>query len=477
MKFYRKSSFLGGILLGLVLINEKTEARENERSLIGETWRKEEKMPKSKKEQKNLFNAKTTTLSNGLVVVVVEDHAVPRVSIGLLYHVGSCDDPESLFGLSHMTEHMFFHGSKKYPNIDVTVGNLGGYVNACTSEDFTMYISDCPAESINTIFDIEADRMANFCLKDDKIFKKEQMAVYEERLMRVENLPLGIASEYIMASLSPQHPYGRDIGGMRHNIIAYSRAAIMDHYKKFYKPNNATLIVIGDVQATRVFEDAERFFGGIPRGSVPKRKRPENALQKDIYHEITYYSDKVASNKVDFIYNTPHQSTCDLIKIYALYIGLDALFDGVVYQFSRYFIDKKSLVYGLYCNYQASLDPRPLTISAALMPKVSLERFKKEFNKKIKNVLKNGLTHKEFERAKKNYLTNMVYRARDGHDKIRFAFANLALGFKINQIELIPEILNSITYEQTHEALKEVFSVKPFGVVCFIPKEKAGIKE
>jgi zinc protease len=337
-----------------------------------------------------------------------------------------------------------------------------------------MYVTDCPANALHIVLDLESDRMANFNLKNKDIFEKEKMAVFEERLMAVENPPLGIAEEYIMGALSPQHPYGREVIGLRHNILGYSCEAIMDHYKKWYKPNNAALIVIGDVNANEVFAQAEQYFGKIKSGEVPKRERVKNALTKDISHEITYYSDKVSSNKVALLYNNvPHHSTHSEKDIHAISIGLDALFAGVVFQFSRYFIDKKALASNLSCLFHESLDPRPLSISAALMPDVSIEKFMKEFFSKIKQVVEHGISEEEFNRAKQNRIKECVYDARDGHQKMRFVFANLALGHKLDDIEATVEYINSVTHDDVNRMLKSVFAEQPFATVKYLPKVNA----
>jgi zinc protease len=428
-------------------------------------------------QKKKLFNAKVKTLSNGLNVIVIEDKEIPRISVGVLYGVGSCDDPENLFGLSHITEHMFFHGSKKYPHLDKTIGNVGGEINACTSEDFTMYITDCPNSALPLIFDIESDRMGNFSLKNKEIFEKEQMAVFEERLMSVENQPLGVAFEYIYAALSPQHPYGKEIIGTRKNIKSYSMQVINEHYKKWYKPNNAHLIVIGDVDGQSVFNLAEQYFGQIPAGEVPKREREKNALENDISHKITYYSDKVATSKVRMLFSGLHHTNCTAKEFFALNIGLAALFDGVAFEFYRYFSDTKSLVSSMNCYYQTSLDPKPICISVDLMPGVQSKPFLKKFFERLRRAIANGLDVSEFNRAKQGYLTSATYATCDSHSKIRLVFAKLAMGWTVNQIESTLDDIDSVTIEDVNKQLRTVFEKSPIGLVIVSPKNnKKGAK-
>ncbi|MDR0633024.1 MAG: insulinase family protein [Holosporales bacterium] len=426
------------------------------------------------KKKKPLLNAQTKVLKNGLHVVVVEDHQVPRVSVGVLYHVGSCDDPENLLGISHMLEHMFFHGSKKYPNVSETISTLGGSTNAFTSEDCTMYIEDCPSDAVDVVLLLEADRMANFFLHDDVVFQKERKAVFEERLMRVENPPLGIANEYITNALSPQHPYGREIIGMRHHILAYSREAVMEHYRKWYGPNNATLVVIGDVNAAEIFKKAENAFGGIKARPAVRRERVQNAITEGIQHTVQYCTDKVESEKVSLFYQAPHHKADGLDTCYALCIGLDALFEGVVCKFCRHFVDKKGLVFGMDCSYDVeSWDPKPVVIQVSLVPGVQYKKFSQEFEKEIQKVVAHGLDPREFDRAKKSCITDMVHLATDGHQKIRMMLACLALGLSIDDIEKTHDRLEAVTLEQTNAVLKRVFAKEPVAIVRLCPEATA----
>jgi zinc protease len=441
---------------------------------IGSVEAKKQKDVEYKKQK--LFNAKSKTLKNGLQIIVVEDHDIPRISVGVLYRVGSCDDPANLFGLSHMTEHMFFHGSKKYPSIDKALGNVGGGVNACTSSDFTLYTTDCPSSALHLVLDIEADRMRDFNLEDEDIFNKEKMAVTEERLMRVENSPLGLASEYIDASLSPQHPYGKEIIGSMKNIDAYSMNAVNEHYRKWYAPNNACIVIIGDVDHQAVFHLADQYFGNIPAGQAPKREREKNSIDSDIVHKITYQSDKVTTAKVDLLYNAPHHTTFSQKELFALDIGLCALFNGVAYDFYRYLADKKSLISGINYSCGPSLNPAPLRISVELMPDVPSKRFLKTFFDGMQKVITKGLSSREFNRAKRSCLTSATYATCDSHRKIRMVFVQLAMGYTIEQIESTIDDINSVTIDDVNKMLNTVFGQKPIGIAKVLPKTRKQVQ-
>ncbi|MDR0631045.1 MAG: insulinase family protein [Holosporales bacterium] len=419
---------------------------------------------------RRLLNAKSHTLKNGLQVIVVEDRAIPRVSVGVLYKVGSCDDPENLFGLSHMTEHMFFHGSVKYPQIDATIGKLGGTLNACTSSDCTAYITDVPATALEVIFRIEANRMGNFNLRKTKIFGSEKKAVHEERLMVIENQPDGVALEYIRMAISPQHPYGREVIGFPHNIMNYSADAVMEHYRKWYAPNNAVLIVVGDVNAADVFKKAEAHFGNIKSRDVPKRVRVANA-SSDIHQKLTFYSSNVASNKVDLVYNAPHHSTHSMKEIRAMKILLEVLFGGVVYEFCHRFLQKNELVADFCVCHYTTLDPAPFYVCVSLRDGVTCEKFLKEYFKRIKELAKRGVSEEDFRRAKQSYLTSATYQARDGHSRIRMRIVEcLGAGGTLDQIENAIVDIESVTIEDVNNMLRQFINKKPFAIIKTVVK-------
>jgi zinc protease len=287
--------------------------------------------------------------------------------------------------------------------------------------------------------------------------------------MRVENQPLGSVGEYITAALSPQHPYGKEIIGTRKNIESYSVDAVMTHYKNWYKPNNATLIVVGDVHAEEIFKEAKNLFEKIKAGPLSLRNRQKNFITENIFHEISHYTDKVASEKLCMLFNVPHHSTHEIEDVYALDICLCALFNSAVFKFSRYFIDKKLIVSEFDYCYEQTLDPMPLKLYVSLMPGKSTELFIKKFDQKILSLVKNGLDKKEFDRAKNMCLTNAVYKTKDGHKKIRMVFTDLALGLSVETIEKRQEHIESITISKANSVLKSVFSKKPLGTVKFFP--------
>lgn len=414
------------------------------------------------------FNSQCRTLSNGLQVIVIEDSSLPRVSFGVLYHVGSADDPENMAGISHMTEHMFFvGGSTKYPDAMKAFHSIGCCSNAWTSYDHTVYISEGPSSALGKLMEIEADRMQNYHLRNKAIFKSENGAVFQERLMSRENPPLGLAEEYIQASLCPQHPYGKPVIGYRHHIQAYTLDAINKHIQTWYKPNNATLIIIGQVKAEKVFALAQQHFGKIAKGNIPPRNRPKNSIREGITSTLEYTTDKVASPKVQFLYHNPHSSTHDLSKVLAFDIGFEALLGNPVFSFCKYFA-KRGYTVVLADNEVNSRDPYEAVITFQLPAGKSADSFQKLFFQRLRKVLQQGISREEFERAKRG-IRNGCYKQTDDHRQMRLSLVFQLNHLDISRIEQLPQMFESITLEQTMDALREFLLKKPFAVVRFLP--------
>src|SRR5262245_29418781 len=211
------------------------------------------------------------TLDNGLQVVVIPDHRTPVVTQMIWYKVGSADETPGKSGLAHFLEHLMFKGTAKHPagEFSKTVLQVGGNENAFTSTDYTGYYQRVPRDQLARMVEFEADRMTGLILKDENVLP-ERDVVLEEFNMRVANNPDARLTEQIMAALYLNHPYGRPVIGWRQEIEKLDREDALAFYKRFYAPNNAILIVAGDVETNEVRPLVEKFYGPIPaQSSIP----------------------------------------------------------------------------------------------------------------------------------------------------------------------------------------------------------------
>ncbi len=205
------------------------------------------------------------TLDNDLQVVVIPDHRTPVVTQMIWYKVGSADETPGKSGLAHFLEHLMFKGTEKHAvgEFSRIVHRVGGNQNAFTSTDFTAYFQRVPREQLPTMMNLEADRMTGLVLKDENVLP-ERDVVLEERNMRVANSPAARLIEQIQGALYLNHPYGRPIIGWRQEIEKLDREDALAFCRRFYAPNNAILVIAGDVEAADVRPLVEQTFGSIP---------------------------------------------------------------------------------------------------------------------------------------------------------------------------------------------------------------------
>ncbi|SDH68405.1 M16 family metallopeptidase [Roseospirillum parvum] len=223
-----------------------------------------------------VFGAETATLKNGLQVVVVPNHRGPVIHHMVWYKVGAADEPPGKSGLAHLLEHLMFKGTEKVPagEFSKIVARNGGRDNAFTGSDYTAYHQTIARDRLPLVMELEADRLANLRLAEED-FQTERQVVLEERLSRVENEPAALLAERLDLALWVTHPYRNPVIGWEDEIKALTRTDALAFHAAHYAPNNAILVVAGDVTLDEVLPLAEKFFGPIPAAEVAERTRPE----------------------------------------------------------------------------------------------------------------------------------------------------------------------------------------------------------
>lgn len=222
----------------------------------------------------NASPIQTFQLNNGLKILVKEDHRAPVAVSMLWYHVGSADELPGTTGVAHVLEHLMFKGTKDTPKgvFSKTIASLGGQENAFTNTDYTTYFEKLAAANLETALKLEADRMQNLIIVDDE-FYKEMQVIQEERRMRTDNNPQGLEFERFMAAIHLSAPYHHPIIGWMSDLQQMQPEDARNWYQQYYVPNNATLVVVGDVSADKVFKLADKYFGSI--------KPKQQLLRKD----------------------------------------------------------------------------------------------------------------------------------------------------------------------------------------------------
>ncbi len=225
-------------------------------------------------------------LANGMKVLLVESPKAPVVTVQIWYKVGSRNEVMGKAGLSHMLEHMMFKGTPKYPKgaFSRLIKKNGGHDNAFTIQDFTTYFENLAADKVELALELEADRLRGLLL-DDKEFQLDREVVKEERRLRSEDDPQSYLAEALFAQAFQMHPYHWPIIGWFPDLNAMTRADLKRHYDAYYVPNNATLIVVGDIKAAKLLPVITRHFEAIPKRPLPQQQvvtEPEQKCERRI---------------------------------------------------------------------------------------------------------------------------------------------------------------------------------------------------
>src|SRR4051795_4257058 len=251
------------------------------------------------------------TLANGMQVVVIPDHRTPVVTQMVWYKVGSADETPGRSGLAHFLEHLMFKGTAKHPagEFSQTVLRIGGNENAFTSTDYTGYFQRVPREQLAMMMEFEADRMTGLILKDENVLP-ERDVVLEEYNMRVANNPDARLLEQMMAALYLNHPYGRPVIGWRQEIEKLDREDALAFYKRFYAPNNAILVIAGDVAADDVRPIAERTFGEVAaQPAIPEQRARPQEPEPVAPRTVTLSDPRVEQTSLRRYYLVPSSTT------------------------------------------------------------------------------------------------------------------------------------------------------------------------
>ncbi|MAL78660.1 MAG: peptidase M16 [Sneathiella sp.] len=419
-----------------------------------------------------LFNPKATTLDNGLEVVVLEDHRAPIVTHMVWYKIGAADEKPLKSGIAHFLEHLMFKGTKSLApgEFSAIVAKNGGQENAFTSYDYTAYFQNVSVDKLPLFMKMEADRMQNLQLTDD-VVAPELKVVLEERSQRTDNTPGGQFSEQFNAAQYMAHPYGTPIIGWRHEIEGLTTQDALDWYNTYYAPNNAILIVAGDVKAEDVFTLAEKYYGPIPAKEIPERERVQEPPQ--LAKRVVEMSDsRVRQPSWRQSYLGPVSRQTDPAELRALEVLGRILGGGVT---SRLYNDlvvdgKIATNAGAYFN-SGAYDNTSFLLYGSPTPDHSIEDVEAAVKTIIRDVMTNGITEKELARAKKQMLADAIY-ARDSMQGAANIFgAALANGESIENIVNWPQQISDVTAEDVKAAANMIFDERQSVVGRLLPEQ------
>ncbi|PKU22042.1 M16 family metallopeptidase [Telmatospirillum siberiense] len=411
-----------------------------------------------------IFNPETFTLKNGMQVVVIPNHRVPVLSHMVYYKVGAADETPGKTGLAHMVEHMMFKGTKAVPAgvFSQLVAKNGGRDNAFTTADFTAYYQNVAADKLELVMKLESDRMANLSLKDAD-FLPERQVVIEERRMRIDNAPAARLNEQLEASLFLNSPYHHPVIGWRNEIEKYTLADVVDFHHRWYAPNNAILLVSGDITVARLKPLAEKYYGVIPARAVPPRQRTEEP-PPIAARTVELRDPEVHQPNWQRLYLAPSYLSGETRFAYPLQILGEILGGGSTSRLYRSLVVERKLAAMASAGYDpGSLGPTSFSFDASPLPGISMEDLQAAMLAQIRSVVTDGVSAGEVEQAKRRLQTSIVY-AKDSYSAgARVLGAALAGGRRIADAEAWPQRIAAVSTDEVNEAAR--FVLRDEGVV------------
>jgi zinc protease len=418
------------------------------------------------------------TLKNGLEVVVIPDRRTPVITHMVWYKVGAADEEPGKSGLAHFLEHLMFKGTAKNPagRFSQVVSTIGGQENAFTSSDYTGYFQRVSRDKLKEMMEFEADRMTGLVLTDD-VVKPELNVVLEEQNQRVANSPGAKLGEEVQAALYLNHPYGRPVIGWRHEIEKLTRDDALAFYRKYYTPNNAILVVAGDVTVDEVKKLAEETYGKVPRVSeLPPRKRPQEPEQRSV-RTVTLADPRVAQPSLQRSYTVPSAATAKPGEAEALEVLSHILGTGSNSRLYTALVMQRQLAVSAGAWYQsASLDNSRFGVSATPRPNVTLAQLDDAIDGVIAELDDKGVTADELERAKSRLVAETIYAQDNQATLARWFGGGLTTGSTVADIVAWPDRLKAVTADQVRDAARKWLD-KRRSVTGFLVKEVARTEE
>ncbi len=394
-------------------------------------------------------------LGNGLEIVVIEDHRAPVVTHMVWYRNGSADDPPGKSGIAHFLEHLMFKGTKSHPQgkFSELIADVGGQENAFTSNDYTAYFQRVAKEHLSVCMDYEADRMKNLVLTDE-VVSPERDVVLEERRMRTDSDPSEQLGEALQAALFTQHPYGRPIIGWSHEIESLDRADALAYYDRFYTPENAILVVAGDVDAAEVIRLAEKYYGPIAaRGAPPKRFRPHEPEPR-AHRLVTLADEKVEQPMHQSIFLVPSYRSAAPGEAEALEVLAHVLGGGHTSLLFKTLVMEDKIAVTAGAHYQGtSVDDTRFYVFAVPAPGVSLERLDAAIDAVIADAA-HGVQAADVRRAKTRLVADAIYAQDNQATLARWYGASLAADLRLEDVAQWPERIEAVSAADVQKATR-----------------------
>jgi zinc protease len=396
-------------------------------------------------------------LTNGMQVLVIPDHRAPVATQMVWFRVGAVDDPPGISGLAHFFEHMMFRGTKQVPDdgFSLMIAKNGGETNAFTNHDYTAFYEQIAKDRLPLAMKLEADRLANLDLSDSHV-GPERDVVLEERRMRVENEPQALMGEQMRAALHLSHPYGRPVIGWSEEVRRIDRVSAQDFYDHHYAPNNAILVVAGDVTPDEVRKMAQDAYGKVAaRELQPRAEFTEPPRMAETRMTITRSDARVPI--FNRIYRVPSYAQgrpgqAEGLETYAQWLGGDQT--SILY---HVLVEQKKLATDAGANYDGDVrDAGEFSVYAVPRPGVSLEALEKAVDQVLSVSALALPRDNDLNRAKTQLVASVTYR-RDSQFALASAYGQaLTIGLTVDDVNEWPARIRAVNAEAVRKAAQNL---------------------
>ena len=413
-------------------------------------------------------------LPNGLRVIVKEDHRAPVAMIMLWYKVGSSDEAAGKTGLSHALEHMMFKGTQAVPagKYAEIISALGGNNNAYTTDEETVYHVNIAAEHLPRVLELEADRMANLNFSDS-VFTNEMKVIREERRQRIEDNPQGLLYEEVMQRAWQKSPNRTSVIGKMADLHKLTPNDLRQWYKKWYAPNNATLVIVGDVQPETAFAQAEQYFGSLKKRPLPARQNISEPLSRGKAVQSSIRGN-TKQPLITIAYRVPHLTALGEKLPYALDMLTNVLDGHNAARLSKNLLRGKQIAQNIDTGYSLlARSPQLWGINASPAANVSTGSLKTAIEAEIADIAEHGISEEELNRARSIEHAKTIF-ARDSINACANLIGSLQIaGFSWRDEAEIRRRIQAVSATDIQAAAKLLTKDRQI-YVELLPDEQAG---
>ena len=411
------------------------------------------------------------TLANGLEVVVVSDHRAPVVTHMVWYRVGAADDPLGKSGIAHFLEHLMFKGTDKLGPGEASriIARIGGNENAFTSHDYTAYYQTVAPSKLDTVMGIEADRMVNLKLDREHVLS-ERDVILEERRTRTDNSDAAKFGEQVNAAMFLTYPYRIPVIGWQHEIRRLSQEDAISFYRRWYAPNNAILIVAGDVTVETVRTLAEKHYGPIPRREIAKRDRVDEPPQL-APRRLSMTSAQVGQARFARRYLAPSHAHGAREHMLALEVLTEILGGGTTSRLYRSLVVEAKVAVSAGSWYGGGdIGPSTFGFYGSPAEGKTVEEVEAAIEVEIIKLLEKGVSQDELSAAIRRLTRSAIFARDSVTAPARIIGAALASGLSIEDIESWPERVAKVTVEDVTKAARAVLAVERSVTSTLLPE-------